>query len=256
MSFGGILRQSTAVDVLIGPFVDSTNGNDEEDGLTIAQADVRLSKNGQAGAQKNDNTTCAHDADGFYNCELDATDTDTVGQLTLYVHVAGALCARHDYQVIEEAIYDALYAASATGLLPSNATQFAGQTITAAAGVTIPSTIASPTNITAGTITTVTNLTNAATAGDLTVAMKASVNAEVLDVLNTDTFAEPGQGTPASTTTLAVKIGYLYKAWRNRHTQTASEYALYGDDAVTKDQEAVVSDDNTTFERGEISTGA
>lgn len=41
-----------------------------------------------------------------------------------------------------------------------NATQFAGQTITAAAGVTLPSTVASPTNITAGTITTVTNLTN------------------------------------------------------------------------------------------------
>ncbi len=47
----------------------------------------------------------------------------------------------------------------------ANATQFAGQTITAAAGVTVPSTIASPTNITAGTIT---NLTNAPTVGDLT----------------------------------------------------------------------------------------
>jgi ElaB/YqjD/DUF883 family membrane-anchored ribosome-binding protein len=41
-----------------------------------------------------------------------------------------------------------------------NSTQFAGQTITAAAGVTLPSSIASPTNITAGIITTVTNLTN------------------------------------------------------------------------------------------------
>lgn len=35
--------------------------------------------------------------------------------------------------------------------VPANATQFAGQTITAAAGVTIPSSIASPTNITAAT---------------------------------------------------------------------------------------------------------
>lgn len=56
-----------------------------------------------------------------------------------------------------------------------NATQFAGQTITAAAGVTLPSSVASPTNITAGTITTVTNLTNAPTAGDLTATMKTSV---------------------------------------------------------------------------------
>lgn len=38
---------------------------------------------------------------------------------------------------------------------------------------------ATPTNITAGTITTVTNLTNAATSGDLTATMKASVNTEV-----------------------------------------------------------------------------
>ena len=47
-----------------------------------------------------------------------------------------------------------------SGVVKANATQFAGQTITAAAGVTIPSTIASPTNITGGTITTATNLTN------------------------------------------------------------------------------------------------
>lgn len=62
-----------------------------------------------------------------------------------------------------------------SGVVKANATQFAGQTISAAAGVTMPSSVASPTNITAGTITTVTNLTNAATAGDLTATMKASV---------------------------------------------------------------------------------
>ena len=41
----------------------------------------------------------------------------------------------------------------------TNATHFAGQTISAAAGVTLPSSVASPTNITAGTITTATNVT-------------------------------------------------------------------------------------------------
>lgn len=85
---------------------------------------------------------------------------------------------------------------------------------------------------------------------------KADVNAEVLDVLNTDTFAEPGQGAPGATISLAAKLGYLYKAFRNRHTQTASEFALYADNAVTKDHEAVVSDDGTVFDRGEITTGA
>lgn len=65
--------------------------------------------------------------------------------------------------------------ASATLLPAVNGTQLAGQTVTAAAGVTFPSSVASPTNITAGTITTVTNLTNAPTAGDLTATMKTSV---------------------------------------------------------------------------------
>jgi hypothetical protein len=115
MGFGGFLKESTAVDVLIGPFVDSTDGDTEETALTISAADVMLSKNGQAAALKSDVTAAAHDADGFYNCELDATDTNTVGQLTLYVHEAGALAIRQDYQVVESAIYDALFASGAAG---------------------------------------------------------------------------------------------------------------------------------------------
>lgn len=114
MSFAGVLRQATAVDVLIGPFVDSTDGDTEEAALTINRADVLLSKNGQGAVQKTDVTAAASDADGFYNCELDATDTGTVGQLTLYVHVAGALAVRHDYQVVEEVAYDLFYASGAT----------------------------------------------------------------------------------------------------------------------------------------------
>jgi hypothetical protein len=83
----------------------------------------------------------------------------------------------------------------------------------------------------------------------------AQVNAEVVDALATDTYAEPGQGAPAATTTLAVKIGYIYKAWRNRSTQTSSTYKLYGDDAVTVDQKATLSDDATTTDRTEVATG-
>ena len=109
-----ILRQSTAVDVLIGPFVDKTDGNTLETGKTL---DVELSKNGQGLANKNDSTAPTDDTggnvDGYYNCELDATDTNTVGTLRLCVHHTDALPVWHDYQVVEEAIYDALFAASA-----------------------------------------------------------------------------------------------------------------------------------------------
>lgn len=144
---------------------------------------------------------------------------------------------------------------SVTARVTANTDQLAGQTVTAAAGVTFPTSVASPTNITAGTITTVTNLTNAPTNGDLTAAMKASVNAEVLDVLNVDTFAEPGQEAPPATTTLVKKIGYLYKLLRNKITQTSTTLSVYDDAGTTVDQKATVSDDGVTYTRGEIGSG-
>jgi len=76
--------------------------------------------------------------------------------------------------------------ASVTARVTANSDQLAGQTITAAAGVTFPTSVASPTNITAGTITTVTNLTNAPTNGDFTAAMKTSLNAATPSVTVSD----------------------------------------------------------------------
>jgi hypothetical protein len=83
----------------------------------------------------------------------------------------------------------------------------------------------------------------------------AEVNAQVLDVLNTDTFAEPGQGAPGATITLAAKIGYLYKFARNKLEQTATTLSIYDDSGATVDQKATVSDDATTYTRGEIGSG-
>lgn len=83
----------------------------------------------------------------------------------------------------------------------------------------------------------------------------AAINAEVVDALNVDTYAEPGQATPGATVSLATKINYLYKAWRNRKTQTATETRLYNDDGTTIGQKAAVSDNGTTFESGEVTTG-
>ena len=108
-----ILRESTAVDVLIGPFVDGTDGYTAEEGLTPS---VLLSKNGQALGAKNDATDPTHDDAGYYNCELDATDTGTIGTLVLIVESDGtALPVRHEYQVVATEIYDALFASDADG---------------------------------------------------------------------------------------------------------------------------------------------
>jgi hypothetical protein len=83
----------------------------------------------------------------------------------------------------------------------------------------------------------------------------AQVNAEVVDALNTDTYAEPGQGAPAATASLAAKINYLYKAWRNKKTQTATTLNVFADDGTTVDQKSTVSDDGTTATVGEIVSG-
>lgn len=104
-------------------------------------------------------------------------------------------------------------------------------------------------------VTTVTNLTNAPTTGDLTAAMKASVNAEIVDALNVDTYAEPGQEIPPATNTLIQKIGYLYKLMRNKLTQTDTEIKVYNDAGDVVDQKAVVSDDRTTYTRGKFGSG-
>lgn len=114
------LRANTAVDVLIGPFVDSTDGNTDETGLTVTQADIRLSKNGQNMAQKNDANACAHDELGYHNCPLNATDTNTEGTLVLAVHEAGALPVRHEYNIMSEAAWDSLYVAKDTGYMDVN----------------------------------------------------------------------------------------------------------------------------------------
>ena len=103
------LRQSTAVDVLLGPFVDDTDGKTTEEALTLSQADLQLSKNGAAAAQKNDATSGTHRYGGNYMVDLDATDTNTVGSLRLMCKEAGALPIVADFMVLEEAVYDALF---------------------------------------------------------------------------------------------------------------------------------------------------
>ncbi len=92
--------------------------------------------------------------------------------------------------------------------------------------------------------------------GGMSAGMTAEVNAEVVDVLNVDTFAEPGQGSPGATITLAAKINYLYKWTRNRKTSTATEIEYYDSGATVVDQKRTHTDDATTYDQTAISTGA
>lgn len=71
----------------------------------------------------------------------------------------------------------------------------------------------------------------------------------------TQAQAEPGQGSPAVNASVVAKISYLYKAFRNKVTQTSVTYSLFADDNVTVDQKSTVSDDGVTFTRGKVATG-
>ena len=131
---------------------------------------------------------------------------------------------------------------ASTSLIPAvNATQFAGQTITAAAGVTLPSSVASPTNITAGTITTVTNLTNAPTAGDLTATMKTSVATAALTTAMTESYAADG-----ATMTLA-QACYLI-------AQTIGDFSVSGTTLTVKKLDGSTTAATYTLDSGSAPT--
>lgn len=145
------LRQSTASqEILLGPFLDSTDGNTAETALTIANTDIKLWVEGGITEANKNIGGATHIAAGRYYTVLDATDTATLGKLEVNVHVAGALAVRRSFMVVPAIVYDALVLG--TDNLDVSAVQFAGQTITCSGGVTIPAaTIASTTNITAAT---------------------------------------------------------------------------------------------------------
>lgn len=103
------LQQSTASQaVKFGPFVSSTDGNTESTALTIANTDIKCSKNGGTLTSKNAGGG-THDANGWYTVTFDATDTNTAGRLQCFVHVAGALPVFREFMVYPTANYAAIF---------------------------------------------------------------------------------------------------------------------------------------------------
>lgn len=319
------LKQSTAYTFRLGPFVDSTDGNTEENALTIAYTDVYLSKNGGAFAAKNDTTNLTGTgANGHYTCVLNATDTGTLGMFRVLCHVSGALVVYKDFVILPANVYDSLVSGSDN--LQVDTVQVGGTTQTArdvGASVLLSNgTGAGQISLSSGTVTVGTNNDKTgytvSTVSDktgyslssagvqaiwdaLTSALTTvgSVGKRIVDYLDaavssrstyagTDTAgtttllgrvvgtiasgthqpqsgdsyasltgaqAEPTQGAPAANASVLSKVAFLYKAWRNKTEQTASQYSIYNDDAVTVDHKATFSDDGTTATRGEVASG-
>lgn len=102
------LKQSTAFTWKAGPFTDDTDGKTAETALTIAQADIRITKAGGDYAQSHNSAGATHDESGNYNVPLDATDTDTLGPMRVMIQMSGALPVWDDFIVLTEKAYNAL----------------------------------------------------------------------------------------------------------------------------------------------------
>jgi len=182
----GFLRQSTAAQArLIGPFVDDTDFKTAETGLTVANTDIKLRANGTTLSNKNSGGG-THQANGMYSVTWDATDTANVGELSYSVVVSGALQVFGSYTVLEEAVYDALFAASALGYVDGatvNATKIGGTTQTGrdlGASVLLSSgTGTGQVLLSSGTVTTGAISNNAITAASLA----ADAGGEIADAV-------------------------------------------------------------------------
>lgn len=83
----------------------------------------------------------------------------------------------------------------------------------------------------------------------------AAIKYQIVEALNTDTYAEIGQENPSATQTIRKMIAYLYKSWRNKKDQSATTFELYADNGTTIDQKATITDSGTLTTIGEIGTG-
>lgn len=126
------LKQNTASqEVPLGYFVDSGDGNSEETTLTINNTDIKLWKAGATTLANKNSGGATHISNGIYYAVLDATDTNTLGSLVIFVHVSGALPVRLECVVLAANVYDSLIGGGDT--LDVAVTSMANDVVTAAA---------------------------------------------------------------------------------------------------------------------------
>jgi hypothetical protein len=106
------LRQSTAVDLGIGAFVNNVDEFTPSGGLTITQPDIRLKKNNGNWAQKNASQTLLHEENGWYELSLNETDTNTLGSLIVAVSKADTLPISREFSVVPSNVWDSYFSSS------------------------------------------------------------------------------------------------------------------------------------------------
>lgn len=263
------LKQSTGVTVLIGPFVKRHTGGSEPYKTYASASAVSIVKT--ASSLKMQLRSCtdaiSHVSRGFYNCQLNATDTNTAGWLQLCSATSYCLPIWHQYTVVPQKIYDTFLGADT----------FTGTSIASIKG-SVERTGTSVTEILVDTSTTLqgeldgieatversgtsitdlqarhsrTGISLTASGISLNSSMYTRIQTGVSSQLTTSR-SEPAAGAPAATTNPLVKIDYLYKAWRNKTDSGATSILIYMDDGSTPAHKITHSDSGTTYTKGEV----
>ena len=116
------LRQSTAVVIEFGPFLDKADGLALLSGLASAidhaTTGIKLSKNGGTLAVRHAPVTAStYDAHGCYKVTLDTTDTATLGTLrVIYTDPTTCLPVWQDFMVMTANAWDSTYGAAVIGV--------------------------------------------------------------------------------------------------------------------------------------------
>lgn len=121
-----LLKQSTSVKVPVGPFVDATDGGTLEGSIAWATGEAALIKHDAAAIVNiGTNTWSAHLGGGMYNVTLTASDTDTLGLLTIVGYDTAARPVKQEFMVVPANVYDSLVLG--TDFLKSDAVQANGE---------------------------------------------------------------------------------------------------------------------------------
>lgn len=121
-----LLRQSTAVVISFGPFLDPADGVTLVTGLVSAldhaSTGIFLSKNGGTLTVRHASVTASsYDAYGNYKVTLDTTDTNTLGTLRMqFAAAASCLPVWQDFMVLPANVYDSLVANTAVLFVSGN----------------------------------------------------------------------------------------------------------------------------------------
>ena len=262
------LRTNTATRITVGPFLDKTDGITPEVALTVTSEKLTFvvdtagvptlildTAPTTAGVGVNDMVHITGDDSGYYDLELAAANVNYLGRAMLSLNdLATHLPVFHEFMILPAVIYDAMILG--TDLFDVSMTQILGTAVStpALAGI-LDINVKNIANAVVNTATAQVGANVVTQANiDFGVLQKASIGAEVDEALGTDPISEMAQGLPPITPTIKQALMYLYMALRDE-TNTTATLITVKNDAGTVICKATLSDNGTTFVKGEMVSG-